>query len=676
MSGKPNSRMRRNPHAWTAYRGNDNVRYWNLQTPAGLACVTQPDQSSTYYVSWSETLLDEPAFGTASSLKEAQEMGERAAALAQKSAPPARKRKNPLPANRSWTPEQVAAYDRASLSPWTTGSGTADDSVYFYIKTGRIPKDAAARARLAAAANAAVHSREADSRNAGDLLTTALLKGNPRKRRNPDLSGALTISHEASGDVLIRHVAHNPRKLRRNQDAWDILLRPKHPSEYGGSPLPRERKPRPTAAQKREAEERKRRQAEIEARRNIRSVIRSAVRGVLVGITPTGETVIFRDQDYDGNGHLSGPSQNVDAIHPQAFYVLSEMKWDDDSLMKHYGITRSQRLGLQEVLHRFAGTKSNPARRRAIDKASPKRRRNPRALPAVDVRKWALEDAQYYGSHGRKRDADIQALLVKGYAAGWRRPDERNVPKTPTVIDWRGEELSQRDFEDGFRRGQAAARAERSARMMSADREEATRIGDTFRRTPQVNLKRRRNPTHPEWVQQALKAGASLLEGGEHGFYSVKCGKYWITEADTPEGQLTLGSGDREISVLPEAQAIAWIRQHKRAVAKKAGPLALKRHRNPSVAHAAPNVSPALLARIARMTDENDHPGAYLALARDVLKSPTFTKKMAAINRAQDKAGELTEPLQTKRRALSAKMWAQAKRRLDPGAYALLRRSF
>lgn len=189
--------------------------------------------------------------------------------------------------------------------------------------------------------------------------------------------------------------------------------------------------------------------------------------------------------------------------------------------------------------------------------------------------------------------------------------------------------------------------------------------------------KRRQNPNHPEWVQQALKAGASLLEGGEHGFYSVKVGRHWITEADTPEGELTLGSGDREVCVLPESKAVDWIREHKLAGAKRtAGSLVPKRRRNPSAAHAAPTVSAAVCGKIHRLTQDNDHTGALLVLARDVLRSPTFTKKVAAIQSAQNRAGYLTEALNTKRNALSARMFAQAKRRLSAADYALLRRSF
>lgn len=202
---------------------------------------------------------------------------------------------------------------------------------------------------------------------------------------------------------------------------------------------------------------------------------------------------------------------------------------------------------------------------------------------------------------------------------------------------------------DYFRAGKRAA-AETAA---EASKAVSAAAAEVRRRAEEESVKRRADePT----LEQAIRVIAKA-----HG---VKVNPHRRRNPDL-SGALTISheaSGD----VL-----IRHVAHNPRPASTKA-----RANRNPSAAHAAPSISAALLDRIRDLTRNDHHTGALLLLARDVLKSPTFAKKVLGIQLDQNRAGYLTEALQAKRAALSARMFAQAKRRLSVADYALLRRSF
>lgn len=199
--------------------------------------------------------------------------------------------------------------------------------------------------------------------------------------------------------------------------------------------------------------------------------------------------------------------------------------------------------------------------------------------------------------------------------------------------------------------------------------------GDVLIRHVAHNPRKRRNPLRPlagepQQAHMARWKSETVKRIVENARFWLKAGysadEAWVKAASgTAAGPAVLAAARAEFEQRKNPA--------RRLSLDKSSP---KRRRNPSAAHAAPSVSAATLGKIARMTSENDHSGALLVLARDVLKSPTFAKKALGIQLAQNRAGYLTEALNTKRNALSARMFAQAKRRLSAADYALLRRSF
>jgi len=73
----------------------------------------------------------------------------------------------------------------------------------------------------------------------------------------------------------------------------------------------------------------------------------------------------------------------------------------------------------------------------------------------------------------------------------------------------------------------------------------------------------RNNPRRrtPRWVVSALAVpGTRVVEGGEHGFWSVYKGRKWITDSDSKRGELYYGVGDDEQGVGTQAKVFQWFK--------------------------------------------------------------------------------------------------------------------
>ena len=97
---------------------------------------------------------------------------------------------------------------------------------------------------------------------------------------------------------------------------------------------------------------------------------------------------------------------------------------------------------------------------------------------------------------------------------------------------------------------------------------------------------------------------------------------------------------------------------------------ARRRTRNPSGA-----ITPALIAKIARLTDQNDHTGSILALA-EALKQRENVKALEAVEVLHKRFGYMPAGLRAVRDELSASVMAGAKRDTDAATYQRLYRAF
>ena len=66
----------------------------------------------------------------------------------------------------------------------------------------------------------------------------------------------------------------------------------------------------------------------------------------------------------------------------------------------------------------------------------------------------------------------------------------------------------------------------------------------------------------PSWFRAAVADGATAVEQGEHGFYTVQKGRKYLTDCDEPRGKLAMCSGYRgsaECGSAPTAKAFEWL---------------------------------------------------------------------------------------------------------------------
>lgn len=80
-------------------------------------------------------------------------------------------------------------------------------------------------------------------------------------------------------------------------------------------------------------------------------------------------------------------------------------------------------------------------------------------------------------------------------------------------------------------------------------------------------------------------------------------------------------------------------------------------------------VSDADVAKVAKMTDQNDHGGARLYIAKNILKDKRFTKIFKLINDIHDLEGYLPHPLGEYRMEATNAMFDVLKQKLSNDDY-------
>ena len=82
-----------------------------------------------------------------------------------------------------------------------------------------------------------------------------------------------------------------------------------------------------------------------------------------------------------------------------------------------------------------------------------------------------------------------------------------------------------------------------------------------------------------------------------------------------------------------------------------------------------------LAKKIAKLTDENDHTGSWIALAKH-LGEDELVDKLKDLKARHNKAGHLTDELSTEKEKLKKKVLAVAKKELSPADFKLVKSSF
>lgn len=481
---------------------------------------------------------------------------------------------------------------------------------------------AAAEARRRAEAEAV--KRQADEPTLEQAIRVIAkahgVKVNPRKRRNPDFSGALTIAHEASGDVVIRHVAHNPRK-RRNPGVQDWFLNSWDTKEdrstkngfFTGT----------LEQAKRKAQE----WADDDADPSYGGHPHVAtVYDVLNDHKPVAK--VRSSQNRIKEAERASKSSNARALRD----------WDTVAKLEGWGKKRRGALN------------ANP-RRRAIDKASPKRRRNPAREIETVKQLRRLPSPITITDRGDENLYFTDGTGTPFYAKYIIDDNDYGHP----ARDLTGHDLSRLRALAKTNPGRLANPAKPSGGV--------TYKGLTFKKGDMVNS---------NFASGKLIGWRPEEDGSTFGKAFGPEVLVWTIDSPMPKNTKMLKGGDYGVGVIRMDDVV-----NKHENDEYARKIDERRVRaNPSAARAVPSVNRAIIEKIRMMTDENDHTGALVVLARDVLKSPTFTKKMLAIQAEQDRDGYLSEELNTRIRPLSKLMFAQAKRRLDKGTYYTLHSCF
>jgi len=190
----------------------------------------------------------------------------------------------------------------------------------------------------------------------------------------------------------------------------------------------------------------------------------------------------------------------------------------------------------------------------------------------------------------------------------------------------------------------------------------------------------------PDYFEKIQKRGEAhrpstmLYESGEQRPVAAHSGHFILAGADGAAlvHRRLVGSDPNDTEITVRGLYDVWGRRKNPVPrASKAGPSGPRFGSGPERYYISDALAQSHARRLAPMTDENDHAGARLYLARTVLASPTFTEKVQDGNARMDRSHTSAyyndnEAAWKANHALQKRMLAQIKRRTSPAGYAAI----